>query len=106
MTDDPTKLRNQPSLTTSSGLVWLIVGGLFAAIAVPLLLFMTALPLGGIALAGAIIVSALYLGMIAAHVMVPPGRRRLGLMAAALIGIAAVSLIAVLIVAFASGSGP
>lgn len=28
---DPTKMANQPALRTSNGLVWLIMGGLFAA---------------------------------------------------------------------------
>ena len=34
---DPTKMVNQPALRTSSGLSWIIVGGLFAAVSlVPL----------------------------------------------------------------------
>ena len=37
---DPTKVTNQPSLTTSTGRIWLVVGGLFALIAAVMLFFL------------------------------------------------------------------
>lgn len=91
--------RDQPALTTSSGLIWLVVGGLLAATGVAVLVPMTALPPPGVALAAVIIVSALYAGMVAVRLAVRPGRRRLGLLAAGMIAIAAVALGAVLVVA-------
>ena len=102
MTDDPTRIRNQPALTTSNGRIWLIVGGLFAAISLAVLVPMTALEPRGVALTAAIIDVVLYLGMLAARLFVRPGRLRLGLMAVAMLAIAAVSLVAVYVVAFAA----
>ena len=99
MTDDPTQMRNQPALTTSTGRIWLIVGGLFTAISLAVLIPMTALSPKGVALVAAIADVVLYIGMIVARLAVPPGRLRLGLMAGAMIAIAAVSLVAALIVA-------
>ena len=90
MTDDPTKIRNQPALTTSTGRIWLLVGGLFTAIAVAVLIPMTALDPPGVALAAAITDALLYLGMLAARFAIRPGRLRLGLMAVGMLAIAVV----------------
>lgn len=100
MDDDPTLVRNQPALTTSTGRVWLILGGLFAAVSLAVLIPMTALPPGGVALSAAIVVGLLYAFMVAARLAVRPGRVRLGLMAAGMIAMAIVALGAVLIVAW------
>jgi putative flippase GtrA len=99
---DPTRMRDQPALTQSSGLIWLVVGGIFTAIALGVLIALVQLPPPGVALVAAIIVAALYAGMWLVRFIVRPGRRRLGLMAAGMLAIAAVSLAATLIVA---GSG-
>ncbi len=105
---DPTKVTEQPSLTFSTGRIWLVVGGLFTAIALGVLIPQTiaGLPPRGVPLAAAIIDVVLYAAMVAARVAVPVVRLRLrlGLMAIGMLGIAAVSLAAVLIVGFASGS--
>ncbi|MEO5921355.1 MAG: hypothetical protein ABIQ01_09460, partial [Pseudolysinimonas sp.] len=60
---DPTRVRDQPALTGSSGLIWLVVGGIFAAIALALLIVLVPLPPTGVALVAAIVVAALYSGM-------------------------------------------
>jgi hypothetical protein len=63
---DPTWIRNQPALTTSSGTIWLVVGGIMAVIAFALLVAMGSLhPLGYWAAA---IVGLLYAGMLMAAV--------------------------------------
>lgn len=64
---DPTLIRSQPALTSSRGAVWLIVGGLFAIIAVVGLLAMAVagLPPIGVPLVAAIAVAALMLTMAA-----------------------------------------
>lgn len=94
---DPTWIRNQPSLTTSSGTIWLVVGGLFAAIAFALLVAMGSLhPLGYWAAA---IVALLYAGMLVVRAWVGRQRLRLGLLAALMLTIAAVALGAVLFIA-------
>jgi hypothetical protein len=99
MTNDPTRVVNQPSLTVSSGRSWLILGGLFTVIAEAVLIPMSALPPRYVAFSSAIIVIMLYLGMIVVRLTVAPGRRRLGLMAGGMITIALVSLGAAIIVA-------
>jgi hypothetical protein len=101
MSDDPTSIREQPSLTTSSGRIWLIVGGLFTVIALAVLipLAVAGFPPRGVALAGAIAAGTLYLGMIVVRLTVPAGRLRLGLLAGGLLAIATLSLAAVVIVA-------
>jgi hypothetical protein len=96
---DPTRLRDQPALTRSSGLIWLVVGGIFAAIAFGVLVALVQLPPPGVALVAAVLVVALYAGMWLVRFVVRPGRRRLGLMAAGMLAIAAVALTATLIVA-------
>lgn len=96
---DPTRQRDQPALTTSSGSVWLIVGGLLAAISLAVLILEAALPPVGVAVTGAILVAALYLGMLLTRWRVRPRRLRLGILAALMIAIAAVALTFTLIVA-------
>ena len=96
---DPTRIREQPSLTTSSGAIWLIVGGLFTAISLGVIIPMTALEPDGVALVAAIVIAVLYLAMVVVRFAVPPGRRRLGMLATGMLLIAAIALTAVLIVA-------
>ncbi|MHB1172925.1 MAG: hypothetical protein ACYCZY_10635 [Lacisediminihabitans sp.] len=95
---DPTKVTNQPALTTSTGRIWLIVGGLFAAIALAFLIPMLALGSPGVALFGIVAVSALYITMIVVRLSTGPGRLRLGLMASSMLAIALVSLVCILVV--------
>lgn len=92
---DPTRQRNQPALTTSSGLIWLVLGGILAAVAIGVLIALQSL-------AGAIVIAILYLGMLVVRFAVGPGRVRLGLLAGLMIAIAAVGLISVLIVGAAA----
>ena len=99
MTDDPTLVRNQPALTTDTGNSWLIVGGLFTAISLGVLIAMMSLEPAGVALTAAIIVAALYLSMVVARLTVLRGRLRLTLMACGMLAIAATALTATLIVA-------
>ena len=96
---DPTRMREQPSLTTARGNIWLVVGGLFTAIALGVLIALTTVDGRGIALVAAIVVAVLYVGMVVVRFAVPAGRLRLGLLAGGMLAIAAVSLTAVLVVA-------
>jgi hypothetical protein len=96
---DPTAIREQPALTTSTGAIWLIVGGLFAAVSLAVLIPMSALPSGTVAVVAAIVIALLYLGMIIAQLATPPGRRRLGMLATGMLLIAAIALGAVIFVA-------
>jgi len=105
---DETKVTEQPSLTFSTGRIWLVVGGLFTAVALAVLIPQTiaGLPPRGVPLIAAIIDVVLYAGMVVVRFVVPVPRLRLrlGLMAIGMLAIAAVSLAAVLIVGFASGT--
>lgn len=96
---DSTRMRDQPSLTTASGTNWVVVGGLFAAIALVVVIPLIAFPPAGLALGAAIAILVLYVGMILTRALVPPGRRRLGMLAAGMLLIAGVALLAVAIVA-------
>ena len=99
---DPTRLTNQPALTTASGNIWLVVGGLFTAIALGVLIPMAALDMApeGLPLVAVILDVTLYLAIVIVRVTAPPGRLRLGIMAIALLAIAAISLGTVIAVAF------
>ena len=98
---DPTRVREQPALTTSQGRSWLILGGLLTLISLGVLVPMAVmgLPPTGVAPTAAGVVAALYLGMVIVRFATPPGRLRLGLLALEMLGIAAVALLAVVIVA-------
>ena len=99
---DPTRLKNQPSLTTSSGRIWLLVGGFFTAIALAVLIPMAVmqLPPPGLALVAVILDVTLYLGLVIVRLTTPPGRLRLGMMAIGLLAIAGISLGTVIAIAF------
>ncbi len=101
---DPTLMRNQASLTTSSGRIWLILGGLLTLIAAVVLAFELPLRPAGVALFGLVSVLALYAAMVVVRLTIPPGRRRLGWMAALMIAIAVIGLGCVIAVAYAAYS--
>jgi hypothetical protein len=105
---DDTRLTEQPSLTFSTGRIWLVVGGLFTVIALGVLIpqAVLGLPPVGLPLAAAVVVVVLYALMYVARLAVPVTRlrRRLGIMAVLMLAIAAVSLATVIIVAFSSWS--
>jgi hypothetical protein len=96
--DDPTKVTNQPSLTTSSGTVWLVTGGLMAAICVALLAAMLPLQPPGVAFWGLIAVVVLYAGMLETRLLARAGRVRLTLLAVLFGLIAATGLGCVLVI--------
>ena len=102
---DPTRIREQPSLTTSTGAIWLIVGGLFTAIALAVLVPMSSLPPTGLALIAAIVIAALYAAMVVVRLVVPAGRRRLGMLAAGMLLIAAIATIVAAIVMVVTWQG-
>ena len=88
---DPTRIGDQPSLRTSGGAIWLIVGGLLAALATALLLALNSLqpPFG---LVGAAVVLVLYIVMVGAVLAIPARRARLVTLAGLMVAIAVVAL--------------
>lgn len=94
---DPTRMGDQPALRTSSGGIWLLVGGALAVLCIALLLALNTLqpPVG---LIGAGVVLVLYVFMVAAVLAIPARRARLVTLAVLMIAIAIVGLVFVLIV--------
>lgn len=95
---DPTRMRNQPSLRTSNGAVWLVVGGLFAAVSLipfAMLIFAGSVRSRDAAITIAVIVVALYGAMLVARFAIAPGVKRLSVLAGGMLTMAAVALIGV-----------
>ncbi|MBO0979062.1 hypothetical protein [Microbacterium sp. SD291] len=94
---DPTLVRNQPALRTSSGSIWIIVASVFTAVSL--------VPLVGIVAEGgaaatvamwtAVIVVCLLAAMVLMRLTVRPGPPRLRALAVCFIAMAAVALIGV-----------
>ncbi|MGV8968874.1 MAG: hypothetical protein ACOH1J_00340 [Microbacteriaceae bacterium] len=97
---DPTLVRNQPALTTSHGSSWLIVGGLFAAIACGVLAFLLPLQPAGLALGSLIVIALLYLAMIVVRFRVTQ-QRRLPWLAALMLSMAVVAVASTILVSVA-----
>jgi len=96
---DPTRVTNQRALSTSSGSIWLVVGGIFAAICVAVLATLLWRSPPGLALAGAIAVAVLYAAMVVVKLTVRRDRLRLGVLASLMGAIAVVALACVVTVA-------
>ena len=94
--DDPTKVRNQPALTTSHGLEWLVIGGISAVVCIGMLLLQLSTD-AAVAIGGAVVVAALYLAMIVVRFAVRRLRVRLAALAV-LLGVMLVVTIAALFV--------
>ena len=99
-----TRVRDQPSLTTSTGKSWLILGGLLAAIAIAVLIPLLSQEPAGLALFGICASVALYAAMIVVRLNVRPGRGMLGWLAALMIAIAVVGVLCVGLIAGTSGN--
>ena len=95
--DDPTRVRNQSSLTSSSGAIWLVVGGILAAICVAVLLLETRVD-ALLAISGAVIVAALYVAMVIVRLAVHAQRRRLGWLAVLLLVLVVVTLVTLVLI--------
>lgn len=95
---DPTKIRDQPSLRSSSGTVWIVAGGLFLCV----ILFVLAwIIVGGgaavpVAVTTAALAVALYVVLLVVRFVVRPGKVRLRIMAGAMIGMALFSIVGLL----------
>lgn len=94
---DPTLMRNQPALRTSSGSIWIIVASLFTAVSL--------VPLVGIVAEGgasasvamwtAAVIVCLLAAMVLVRLTVRPGPPRLRALAGCFIALAAIALIGV-----------
>jgi hypothetical protein len=104
-TKDPTKVTNQPSLTTSTGKSWLILGGIMSGIAVILLWALQQVNSTGVAIVGIVVILLLYVAMVELRLLVRRVRLRLLLMAICFGSIAAVALVCVLVIGASTFAG-
>lgn len=98
------RMRDQPSLTTSTGRSWLILGGLLSLIAVIILIPLLQQGPAGLGLFGVCAIVALYAAMVVVRLNVPPARGMLGWLAALMIAIAVVGVGCVGVIAASSGT--
>jgi hypothetical protein len=103
---DPTKVRNQPALTSGPGNTWLIIGALMTLISGVIFAFALNLRPPGVALIGLLAVVALFICMVFARLTVAPGRVRLGTLAVLLLALAVVSLVCLGIITWTEWSAP
>jgi hypothetical protein len=92
---DPTLVRNQPALTSSSGLAWIIVGGILAVTGIAVLAPLIGLGPPGLAVGGIALLAAIFLVMVIVRFTTTGGRFRLAIMATCMIAIAVVALVTV-----------
>ncbi|QBE48600.1 hypothetical protein [Leucobacter triazinivorans] len=104
---DPTKMANQPALQTSSGLIWVVMGGLFAILSlVPFtMLTVSAGPSQPVALTAGALVVLLYALLLVLRFAIPPGPRRLRWLAACMLTMALVALLGVWLCALIENRG-
>jgi exosortase/archaeosortase len=81
MSNPSSKVRDQNALTTSKGASWLLIGAALLVLCGGLLFAMQWLRPAWAGLTGFVTVIALYAAMVVIRVSVPPGRRRLGILA-------------------------
>jgi hypothetical protein len=97
---DPTRVRNQPALTSGPGNSWLIVGAIMTLTAGVIFALALNLQPPGVALIGLLAVLALFICMVFARLTVAPGRVRLGTLAVLLLALSVVSLVGLGIIAW------
>jgi hypothetical protein len=95
---DPTRVRSQPSLTSSTGLIWLIFGAILAVVCAGVLLALVALdPVT--AWTGLVVVGVLFAAMVGIRFAVRSGPRRLTALAGTFGAMALVTLACVILIA-------
>lgn len=100
---DPNRVRDQPSLRTSEGRIWLVVGGLLALVALAILIPMLWLEAAGVAATGIGIVALAYAAMLIVRFTISNRRRRMAVLAILMIVMALGALVSVGIAAAAQG---
>ncbi|SFN49840.1 hypothetical protein [Mycetocola miduiensis] len=95
---DPTRVRSQPALTSSTGMIWILLGAILAAVCIGVLLALVALqPV--IAWVGITLVAVLLVAMVVIRFTVRQGPRRLTAMASFFGAMALITLVCVVMIA-------
>lgn len=93
---DPTKMRNQPSLRTSSGRIWLVIGGLFAALTGTLFVLLAIQTQGAtriVAIAASAAILLCFLVIVITRITVSSSTVKLRTMAIAMLSMAVIALV-------------
>lgn len=99
---DPTRMANQPALTTSSGTIWIVMGALFVLVsAYPLSALLVFEPgvAFPVAVATACVIVVFYVLILITRFAVPQGRRRLQLIAGFFIAMVALAVVGLFVCA-------
>src|SRR5690606_22697238 len=99
---DPTRMANQPALTTSSGTIWIVMGALFVLVSAYPLSALLVFERGAafpMAVTTAAVIVAFYILILITRFAAPQGRRRLQLMAGFFIAMVALAIVGLLICA-------
>lgn len=99
---DPTRVMNQASLRTSSGRIWIVMGGLFVAVSIVPLVDLGVSrsgPTRAVAVVTITLMLMLYIGLLLTRFATPYGPRRLKRMATLMIATALVAVVGTVICA-------
>ncbi|SMX97588.1 hypothetical protein [Brevibacterium linens] len=101
------RISDQPSLRGSSGTIWIVAGGIFLVVIVGVLavIIFSGGPAVPTAITTLVIAVVFYLVLLIARFTVRPGRARLWVMAAAMIGMAVASLVGLVLCVGAAAGG-
>lgn len=104
---DPTKVRDQPALRSSSGAVWIVSGAVFLFVIVAVLTWIivsggAAVP---VAITTGVLAAAFYVVLLVVRFVVRPGKVRLRIMAGAMIAMALFSIVGLLASVWAEAAG-
>lgn len=99
---DPTRMANQPALTTSAGTIWIVMGALFVLVsAYPLSALLVFEPgvAFPVAVVTAVVIVLFYVLVVITRFVVPQGRRRLRVMAGFFIAMVALAVVGLFVCA-------
>ena len=96
---DPTRMRNQPALTTSSGTSWVVVGAIILAASLVTLVPFAAGPLPGVPVVVLVVLAGLFVAVIVVRARIDDARRRNRLLATLVLTMAGLALVTMAIIA-------
>ncbi|WP_423057993.1 hypothetical protein [Brevibacterium linens] len=101
------RISDQPALRSSSGTIWIVAGGIFLVVIAGVLtaIIVSSSTAVATAITTIVIAAVLYLILLIARFAFRPGRVRLWVMAAAMIGMAVASLVGLVLCVGAAASG-
>lgn len=104
---DSRRISDQPALRSSSGTIWIVAGGVFLVVIAGVLaaVISSGGPAIGYAITTIVVAGALYLVLLISRFAIRPGRVRLWVMAASMIGMALAAIIGLVLCVGAASAG-